>query len=91
MEQMQVESRIEIGKTRLKSMQGTNNAFATGRELGLAEVSMFVSLAGVDRRPRMSPSLPGLRWRWFGHARCVVGAAAHVARWLFSGNHLEGV
>jgi len=86
---MHVESRIEIGETRLKSMQGMNLAFATSRKLGLGEVSMFVSLAGVDGRLRISPSLPGLRWRRFRYACCVVGAAAHVARGFLSGDHRE--
>lgn len=76
---------------RLKSMQGMNLAFATSRKLGLGEVSMFVSLGRVDGRSKISPSLPRLRWRRFRHACCVVGAAAHVARWFFSGDHLEDV
>ncbi|KAN0090426.1 hypothetical protein V8E51_019005 [Hyaloscypha variabilis] len=77
-------------EARLKFTQGINLAFATGRNLGLGEVSTFVSLAGVDAELSVSPSLPGLRWRRFGDARCIVSAAAHVARWLFSGDHLEG-
>ncbi|KAE9365928.1 hypothetical protein N431DRAFT_548972 [Stipitochalara longipes BDJ] len=82
---------IETGETRLKSMQGMNPAFATGRKLGLGEVSMFASLKGVDGKLRVSPSLPRLRWRRFWHACCIVGAAAHVARWFLSGDHLEVV
>ena len=86
-----LKSRIETIETGLKSMQGMNPAFATSRGLGLGEVLLFVSLGGVDGRPRISPSLPRLRWRRFWHACCIVGAAAHVARLHFSGDHLEDV
>jgi hypothetical protein len=78
-------------KTRLKAMQGMNLAFATSRKLDLGGVSMFVSLKGIDGTSKKSPSLPRLRWRRFWHACCVVGAAAHVAHWEFSGDHLEDV
>jgi hypothetical protein len=86
-----LKSRIETIETGLKSMQGMNPAFATSRGLGLGEVLLFVSLGGVDGRPRISQSLPRLRWRRFWHACGIVGAAAHVARLHFSGDHLEDV
>jgi hypothetical protein len=86
-----LKAEIETGRDAEKSMQGMNLALATGRDLGLGEVSMFVSLAGVDERSRISPSLPGLRWWRLRYACCIVGAAAHIARWLFSGDHLEDV
>lgn len=54
-ERMHVESRIETVETGLKSMQGMNPAFATSRGLCLGEVLLFVSLGGVDGRPRISP------------------------------------
>jgi hypothetical protein len=50
-----LKSRIETVETGLKSMQGMNPAFATSRGLGLGEVLLFVSLGGVDGRPRISP------------------------------------
>jgi hypothetical protein len=86
-----LKGKVETIKTRLKSMQGMNPAFATGHKLGLIDVSMFVSLARVDERSRISPSLPRLRWRRFWHACCIVGATAHVPRLHFSGDHLEDV
>jgi len=52
---MHVESRIETVETGLKSMQGMNPAFATSRGLCLGEVLLFVSLGGVEGRPRISP------------------------------------
>jgi hypothetical protein len=87
---MHVEIEIGAVEMRLKSTQGMRPAFATSRELGLG-VSMFVSLRGNDGRSRISPSLSRLRWGRFWHACCVVGAAAHIARLHFSGDHLESV
>ena len=31
--------------------------------------------------------LLGLRWRWFGHTGCIIGASSHVEGLGFSGDH----
>ena len=95
---------LENGKVGRKEDRDGSRAWAEGyarNESCVCDESRTeVSARGLDCLYRSeesmggrggSSSLPRLRWERFGHACCVVGAAAHVARLDLSGDHLEDV